>query len=166
MRYLYCPQCGEKLTQHQAGDEGAVPFCEHCKKLWFDSFASCSIVLVANEFNEIALLRQGYLSDRYTSFVSGYITPGETAEKTALREVQEEIGVTLDSLEYAGTYWFGKNDLLMHGFIGRAKKCELVLSQEVDSAQWVPAERVPDTLFPDSPENAAYAIYKRFMREI
>ena len=77
------------------------------------------------------------------SFVAGYITPGETAEETALREVQEEIGVTLDSLKYAGTYWFGKNELLMHGFIGRAKKCELILSQEVDSAQWVPAERVP-----------------------
>ena len=59
MRYLYCPQCGNKLTLRQAGDEGAVPFCERCKKLWFDSFSSCSIVLVANEYNEIALLRQG-----------------------------------------------------------------------------------------------------------
>lgn len=166
MRYKYCPQCGEKLTERQAGDEGSVPYCEICKRFWFDTFGSCSIVLVANEFNEIALLRQGYLSDKYASFVSGYIAVGESAEETAIREVKEEIGVDLISIEYAGTYWFAKNELLMHGFIGRAKKCELTLSKEVDSAEWVKAEEVTKTLFPDAPGNAAYAIYKKFMARI
>ncbi len=164
MRYNYCPICGEKLIEKKAGDDGNVPFCPTCQRYWFDSFGSCSIVLVANEFNEIALLRQGYLSDKYTSFVSGYITPGENAEETAIREVKEEIGVDLDSIEYGGTYWFAKGDLLMHAFIGRAKKCVFSLSQEVDSAEWVKAEDVPKTLFPDAPGNAAYAVYKIFMQ--
>lgn len=166
MRYQYCPLCGTKLTNKTAGDDGTVPFCRKCNQLWFDTFASCSIVLVANEYNEIALLRQGYMSDRYTSFVSGYITPGESAEETAVREVKEEIGVTLNTLEYAGTYWFAKKELLMHGFIGRTKKCNLVLSQEVDSAAWTPAKEVVKTLFPDAPGNAAFAIYRKFMAQL
>lgn len=166
MRYKFCPLCGAKLIGKEAGDEGIVPFCTVCNKIWFDTFDSCSIVLVANEYNEIALLRQGYLSDKYTSFVSGYITPGECAEDTAIREVKEEIGVTLDSIEYAGTYWFAKKELLMHGFIGRTKKCDLFLSQEVDSAEWVPAQEVVKTLFPEAPGNAAYAIYKIFMEKL
>lgn len=166
MRYKFCPLCGTELKEREAGDDGAVPYCTECDRLWFDTFSSCSIVLVANEYNEIVLLRQGYMSDKYTSFVSGYIEPGESAEEAALREVREEIGVTLNSLEYAGTYWFAKNELLMHGFIGRAKKCELKLSREVDSAEWTPAQDVLKTLFPKAPGNAAYAIYEIFMEKI
>lgn len=165
MRYKFCPECGSRLVMRAAGDDGDVPWCDRCGRYWFDSFGDCSIVLVANEFDEIALLRQGYMSDKYTSFVSGYISPGESAEETALREVKEEIGITLDSLSYGGTYWFAKNELLMHGFIGRAKKTPMILSSEVDSADWTRAEDVPDTLFPDAPGNAAFALYKIFMAD-
>lgn len=163
MRYIYCPQCGSKLIERAAGDEGNVPYCTKCDKLWFDSFPCCSIVLVANEFDEIALLRQDYMSHKHTSFVSGYITPGETAEETAVREVREEIGIELEDLENYGTFWFENQGLLMHGFIGRAKKSELVLSKEVDWAEWTKAEDVIKTIFPDSPGNAAFALYKIFM---
>ena len=165
MRYIYCPQCGSKLTERPAGDEGNVPYCGKCGKLWFDTFPSCSIVLVANEYDEIALLWQYYMSDKHTTFVSGYITPGENAEQTALREVKEEIGIELDGVDYAGTYWFEKQGLLMHGFIARTKKQPLVLSDEVDRAEWTPAEKVIETIFPDSPGNAAYAVYQKFMAE-
>ena len=165
MRYIYCPQCGRKLIERPAGDEGLVPYCEGCEKLWFDTFPSCSIVLAANEYDEIALLRQDYMSDKYTTFVSGYITPGENAEQTAVREVAEEIGIKVEKLDYAGTYWFEKQGLLMHGFITRVKKQPLVLSSEVNWADWVPAEKVIDTIFPDSPGNAAFAIYMKFMDE-
>ncbi len=165
MRYYYCPVCGEKLHEKQAGDDGNVPFCTHCNKYWFDSFESCVIVLVYNEYNEIVLCRQGYLSDRYTSFTSGYITPGETAEETAVREVKEELGLDIQTLTYAGTYWFAQREQLMHGFLAYVPKSELVLSDEIDSAEWTPAEEVTKTLFPDAPGNAAYAIYRLYMNK-
>jgi len=100
MHYIYCPTCGRKLKDKMAGDEGKVPFCNQCNHYWFDAFSSCSIILVANQYNEIALLRQIYMSDKFTSFVSGYITPGETAEETAIREVKEELGLNIEKLEY------------------------------------------------------------------
>lgn len=165
MRFRFCPQCGNKLTLKNAGDDGQVPFCTACDRLWFDCFYSVAIVMVVNEFDEIALLRQGYMSDQYASFVSGYILPGETAEETAIREVKEEIGVSIDSLKYEGTVWFEKKELLMHCFVGYAKKCDLVLSKEVDRAEWTPCENVIKTLFPDAPGNAAFAMYKKFMEE-
>lgn len=166
MRYKYCPLCGEKLREKEAGDDGKIPFCLHCSKYWFDSFESCVIVLVYNEYNEIVLCRQGYLSDRYTSFTSGYIVTGETAEETAIREVKEELGLDVQTLEYAGTYWFAKREQLMHGFLAYVPKAELVLSDEIDSAEWTPAEEVPKTLFPDAPGNAAYEIYRVIMKKI
>ena len=164
MRYKYCPQCGTKLSYKKAGDDGDVPFCIPCNKYWFDTFASCVIVLVYNEYDEIVLCRQGHLSDKYTSVTSGYITPGENAEETAFREVKEELGIDLEHLEYASTVWFEKNDMLMHGFVGYAHKCELVLSEEINSAEWVPYAEAPKTMFPDSPGNALYAVYRKFLK--
>ena len=55
MHYIYCPECGEKLVDKPAGDEGLVPFCEKCGKFRFDMFDSCVIILVANEFDEPVL---------------------------------------------------------------------------------------------------------------
>ena len=89
MRYKYCPECGAKLNKRQAGDDGLVPYCDNCKRYWFDSFSSCVIVMVVNELHEIALLKQSYISDQYETFVAGYITPGENAEEAATREVKE-----------------------------------------------------------------------------
>ena len=166
MHYKFCPECGTKLTEKPAGDEGLVPWCENCSQFWFDTFASCVIILVANEYNEIALLQQNYLSNEYRSFVAGYIKPGDNAEETAIREVEEELGLKLDSLEYAGTYWFSLRGQLMHGFIGRAKKKELVLSQEVNRADWVPYDKAPELMFPDMPGNAMHPIYRQFVASL
>ena len=164
MHYKFCPECGMKLIAKEAGDEGDVPFCTACDRYWFDSFNSCSIVMVVNEQDEIALLTQKYLSNKYKSFVSGYITPGETAEETAVREVREEIGIEVERLEYAGTHWFEAKGLLMHGFIGYVSKSEFKLSQEVDEAEWVISSDIEKFIFPESPGNAMYPIYRQYLK--
>ena len=162
MRYVYCPLCGAKLTEKAAGDDGMVPYCDGCGKYWFDTFASVAIVMVVNELHEIAMLRQQYLSDTYWTYVAGFMKPGETAEETAVREVQEELGLELETLEYAGTYWFDLREQLMHGFIGRVKKREFVLSTEVDRAEWVPFDKAPERMFPKRPGNSQQPIYARY----
>ena len=58
MKYKFCPQCGSELKPKMAGDDGEVPFCYECNKYWFDSFESCVIVLVYNEFDEIVVCMQ------------------------------------------------------------------------------------------------------------
>ena len=165
MQFKFCPTCGKLLTLKEAGDDGPTPYCGSCDKMWFDMFASCIIVLVANEYDEIALLHQPNLSERGV-FVSGYITPGESAEEAAVREVKEELGLEIEELESTGTYWFQKQEQLMHGFIGRVKKKELVCSSEIESALWVQAENAPDIMFLDWPGNNAWDIYREFMKKI
>ena len=103
MRYLYCPKCSTKLVGKAAGDDGDVPFCTSCNRYWFDRFSCCVIVLVANEYNELAMIRQYRLSERYWTYVAGFITPGETAEEAARRGVKEELGLERDRFEYGGT---------------------------------------------------------------
>ena len=164
MHFQFCPICGSTLILKEAGDDGMVPYCEPCAKMWFDMFSSCIIALVANEYHEIALLRQPSLSDRGV-FVSGYITPGESAEDAAVREIKEELGLDVEKLESTGTFWFKKRGQLMHGFIANVRKQELICSSEIESASWVPAEKAPEIMFEDWNGNRAWDIYRTYMRE-
>lgn len=148
MRFRYCPDCGTLLGERQLGDEGMVPWCEKCEKPLFDMFSTCVIVLVVNEQEEALLLRQSYMSTQYHNLVSGYMKPGETAEDCAFREVQEETGITPEKLQILGTWWFGKKDMLMIGFLARAKKAEFTLSCEVDEAHWVPVREALNMVHP------------------
>lgn len=162
MRYRFCPQCGQRLELRQAGDDGAVPYCPECRRHWFDAFESCVIVMVVNPQREIALLRQSYLSTQYETFVSGYMMPGETAEETAVREVREELGLTVERLEYGGTHWFAERDQLMHAFIGHTQGGSFTLSSEVDSAEWVPLAEAEQRMFPDRPGNTQHTLFRQY----
>lgn len=164
MHFTYCPQCGSKLIDKEAGDDGLIPFCTACRQYYFDIFPSCVIVMTYNEYGEIALCRQNYMSDKYFNLTSGFMAVGETAEEAAVREVKEELGLTVEKLTYAGTHWFSPKGLLMHGFIAFAKKADFKLSVEVNEARWVIAEDAPAMMFPDSPDNAIYPIYRQYLQ--
>ncbi|MGV0168179.1 NAD(+) diphosphatase [Furfurilactobacillus sp. WILCCON 0119] len=120
------------------------------------------IVLVADEFDDVALVKMPYLSTDYKSLISGYMKPGETAEQAAIREVDEELGISLDHVAYAGTYWFSKTETLMHGYTAVTSKQPLTKSAELAVADWIPKQDVLQQMFPDSPDNAAVAIFKQY----
>lgn len=140
MKFIHCPQCGEKLVKREIGDEGLVPFCESCKRPWFDMPYACTITLVINEFDEVALIRQDYVSDHHYICVAGYIKCGESAEETAAREVKEELGLEPETIRYTRSYYFEKNDMLMLAFEAHVKKGDFRLSKEVDGAAWLTFE--------------------------
>ncbi len=124
-------------------------------------FSSCVIVLVTNDDGQVVLLRQNYISTQYYNLVSGYIKPKETAEETAYREVQEEIGVKLSSLDFVGTFWFDKKDMLMIAFIGKTADKELTLSGEVDEAKWIDAKSAQNMVHPKG--SVSYTLIERLL---
>ena len=138
MRFTYCPHCGNKLAKKEIGDEGLVPFCETCHMPLFDMFSTCVVCAVTNERNEVALLKQGDISNTRYVCVSGFMKIGESAEESAAREIEEEIGQKVEELCFVRSYPYEKKEMLMLGFHAKVTKAELVLSKEVDDAEWVP----------------------------
>ena len=138
MRFTYCPHCGSQLTKREIGDEGLIPYCESCNLPLWDMFTTCIICAVVNEYSEIALLRQNYVSQTNYVCIAGVIKLGESAEETARREVKEEIGLDIETLKFVRSYPYSKKEMLMLGFHAKVKKANLVLSKEVDDAEWVP----------------------------
>ena len=98
MKFTYCPHCGTKLILKEIGDEGPTPWCTACEKPLFPTFYTCTINLVVNEYREIALIRQGYVSTENYVCVAGYMKPGERAEDSAHREIKEELGLDVPFL--------------------------------------------------------------------
>ena len=146
MHFYHCPRCGEKLVEKEIGDEGLLPYCNSCEIPYWDVFSSSIICAVINEENEIALLRQNYVSTTNYVCVAGMIKKGETCEETVCREVQEELGLTVTDMSFIRSYYYEKKELLMNGYLVKVKKKDFSLSGEVDNAAWFPIENAPSLL--------------------
>ena len=141
MRFSYCPHCGTKTILKEIGDEGMIPFCETCSVPLWDMFTTSIIAAVVNEFDEVALLRQKYVSTTKYVCVAGIMKLGESAEETVVREVKEEIGQDVIELSFVRSYPYDKKEMLMLGYKAVVKKQEFRLSGEVDSVEWVPFDQ-------------------------
>ena len=140
MQFTFCPHCGRRLIRKEIGDEGMVPYCESCEIPLWDMFTTSVICAVINEYDEIALLRQEYVSETKFVCVAGVMKPGESAEETAVREIKEEIGQDVEQLQLVRTYPYAKKEMLMIGFQAFVRKSDFKLSDEVNAAVWVPLE--------------------------
>lgn len=138
MKIKYCPVCGSEAIQKEIGDEGLMPFCPTCQMPLWDYFNTSIICAVVNEQEEIALLRQNYVSTTNYVCVAGHMKSAESAEETVTREVKEEIGQDVEQLIYIRSYPYEKKNLLMLGFLAKVNKKDFKLSGEVDSVEWVP----------------------------
>lgn len=150
MKFTYCPHCGNKLTKKEIGDEGLIPYCESCHVPLWDMFTTCIICAVVNEYEEIALLRQNYISSTSYVCVSGIMKLGESAEETVCREVKEEIGLDVETLQFIQSYPYEKKEMLMLGFLATVKKTDFHISGEVDSVEWFPLSTADEKLRPGS----------------
>ena len=140
MRFTYCPHCGTKLIHKEIGDEGMIPYCEKCRVPLWDMFTTSIIAAVVNEYNEVALLRQSYVSATKYVCIAGIMKIGESAEDTVIREVFEEIGQKVEKLKFISSYPYEKKEMLMLGYKAFVKKQDFKLSGEVDAAEWVKYE--------------------------
>lgn len=87
------------------------------------------------------------------SMPKGHVEPGETLEQTAMREVQEETGITgtvlasLGSFSYTFTAGGRRIAKRVHHFLMRAESGELTDTDiEVDAVDWVPVDELPHVL--------------------
>lgn len=163
MHFIHCPFCGEKLVKKEIGDEGLIPYCNSCQIPLWDMFTTSIICAVVNEYNEIALLRQDYVSTTKHVCVAGIMQLGESAEETVKREVKEELGLDVLHLQYVRSYVYEKKEMLMLGYKAEVKKAEFQLSQEVDAAEWIALDNALDKLREGS---IAWQLVKELLRNV
>jgi ribosomal protein S18 acetylase RimI-like enzyme len=135
MIFEYCPKCGQKLDKKEIGDEGLVPFCIPCNTPWFSFSYPCILCLIVDENDNVVLTRDK--ANTYYGGVAGFIKESETAENAAKREIEEEVGLIVDDIQFVKSSM--ARDNLMMTFICRTKNAELKISEkELYAAEWFP----------------------------
>ena len=143
--HRFCGRCGEKTTRLEG--ERAMK-CPSCKLMAFPRLAPAMITLVTRGEpgpDQEALLARGvqFPVPMY-SCLAGFVEPGETLEAAVVREVHEEVGVTIGNVRYWGSQPWPFPHSLMLGFQAEYVGGDIVCDPtEILDAQWYRKDALP-----------------------
>lgn len=143
----YCMECGTRLKDKFLKNEGMIPYCEACKAFRFPVFSTAVSMEVLNPDRDKILLIKQYGRDRYI-LVAGYVNKGENAEDTVVREVREELGLTVTELHFEKSEYFAPSNTLMLNFscVVDSENLSHVSKEEIDSCRWFTLEEAAENI--------------------
>lgn len=138
--HRFCGKCGTPTVSHRV-DRATV--CENCG-LHFYPRLSPSIIVLVHQGDKVLLGRNHLFPEGLFSTLAGFVEPGESIEETVMREVKEEVGVTIGNLSYRGSQPWPFPNSLMLGFHAEYESGDIVLQEdEIAEADWFPCDDLP-----------------------
>jgi NAD+ diphosphatase len=139
-RTQFCGCCGSQ-TEHHAIERAKI--CPACKTLFFPQISPAMLVLIKRE-DKILLARSPDFLPGIYSTLAGFIEPGETVEQAVIREVKEEVGISIKNLQYVASQPWSFPSNLMLGFTAEYAEGEIQINQnELEDAQWFSIHQLP-----------------------
>ncbi|MFZ0324189.1 MAG: NAD(+) diphosphatase [Actinomycetes bacterium] len=137
--HTHCPRCGAATELVAAGAQRRCPVDE---SMHFPRTDPAMIVIVTDAEDRALLGRQAAWPPGRFSTLAGFVEPGESAERAVVREVGEEAGILVDSVEYLGSQPWPFPASLMLGFRARAAASTdpVVDGVELSEARWFTRE--------------------------
>ena len=136
----FCSRCGNPM--HLRSTERAKE-CDLCGLLKYPRLSPAIIVLVERG-RELLLARAHHFPPGLYSVIAGFVEPGETLETAVVREVQEEVGLSIGKIRYFGSQPWPFPDSLMIGFTATYQGGEITLDDaEIADAGWFTADNLP-----------------------
>ncbi|MEC9078019.1 MAG: NAD(+) diphosphatase [Pseudomonadota bacterium] len=137
--HKFCGRCGGKTESQSAGHMRRClnPNCgsEHFPR------TDPAVIMLVSYGEKVCLARKSdWPKDRF-SVLAGFVEPGETPEGAVIREVKEEVGISVTNVRYhsAQPWPFPAN--LMLGYFAEAESDEISIDDiEIEEAKWVTRE--------------------------
>lgn len=141
----YCLQCGERL---ESADTTAYR-CPYGHEFFNNPHAGVSVVFMRG--HQFLAAKRGIEPHRGKyGFVGGFLNYGEDPKQAARREVQEETGVQLESIELLDvqTQQYGDNETALSiVFVARQWHGEFAANDDAASLAWKPLELIESPEF-------------------
>ena len=137
MDLKFCPACGTRLVLKEHPSEEPTLYCACCGDYRFPIFSTAVSVIVLDEARENMLLIRQYGKPDLI-LVAGYVDKGETAEATVIREVREELGLSVEAPQFLCSHYYTPSETLMLNYLVTTGEAEPHPNWEVDSWEWVP----------------------------
>lgn len=157
----YCSECGTKLILKECGIDGEVPYCPTCKQFRFPVFNSAISTIIFNPTKDKILLIKQYGKD-FNVLVAGYITKGENAKETLIREIKEEVNLNVMEYIYNDNEYYQPSNTLMHNYAVIVDSENFKLTNEVDEAHWYSIEEARKEIKQGS---LAHSFLERYLKK-
>ncbi len=146
----YCMHCGARLERRFHEGEGReIPWCPDCGAFRYPGFNTAVSMIVQNRARDKVLLIRQYGKPAYV-LVAGYVNQGEDAEDAAVRELREEMGLTVESLRFNRSRYFPPTNTLMLNFTVTVADEAPHANWEVDAWRWFSVEEAKAHIKPGS----------------
>ncbi len=138
-RHRFCGRCGSATEATEAGHARA---CTRCRAKHFPRVDPAIIVLVADDDRCLLGRQESWPPGRYST-IAGFVEPGESLEDAVAREVDEETGIPVRSVEYHSSQPWPFPSSLMLGFTARPAGGAIDLKDgELEDAVWVTRDEI------------------------
>jgi NAD+ diphosphatase len=132
----YCGFCGSETRSIAAGHER---YCQQCDSTVYPRTDPAAIMAITHQ-ERLLLARNPQWPENQYSVLAGFVEPGESFEQAVKREVLEEVGINVESIEYFGSQPWPFPHSIMIGFFAQASHCDINMQdEELETAFWVTA---------------------------
>lgn len=134
----FCGRCGSLMDLKTAGYNAA---CGSCGLITYPQ-THPAVIMCVSDGERILLGRQAVWPEKRWSLLAGFVEPGESPEQTVVREVFEEAGVRVESVDYVKSQPWPMPMALMLGYDAYAPHQPVTVSDELQAAQWFTADEL------------------------
>ncbi|WP_406661436.1 NAD(+) diphosphatase [Methanolobus sp. ZRKC3] len=136
----FCGFCGSK-TEQRANERAKE--CPECGLLFFPKISPAIIVMIEKE-DKLLMARSPYFPEGIYGLIAGFVEPGESIEEAVVREVYEEVGISIKDIEYFGSQPWPYPDSLMIRFTAKYSGGEICIDNvEIEDAGWFTMDEMP-----------------------
>ncbi|MAV46522.1 MAG: NAD(+) diphosphatase [Alphaproteobacteria bacterium TMED89] len=143
--HRYCGRCGSETDLAKGGLERRC-VSERCGEYLFPRINPATIMLVQDPSGEKCVMARNHnFPPTIHSVLAGYVDAGETLEQTVVREVEEEVGLSVKKVRYAASQPWAFSSSLMIGFFAWSADTDLTVNlEELERADWYTREEIND----------------------
>ena len=146
-RHAFCGVCGNPNLLRSAGHR-MVCSNEDCARESYPRIDPAIIVLVTHE-DACLLGRNAKWRPKHFSTLAGFVEPGESLEDAVVREVYEEVQVSLENIRYVSSQPWPFPASAMCGFYAEALDRNCGVSEEVEETRWFTVESLAQAVIAD-----------------
>ncbi len=140
----FCIRCGGGLKVRSAGWTAQ---CGKCGHLEYPRTDPAIIAAVLDPDDRLLLVHNTNWSPLRMSLPAGYVDPGESAERTVVRELREEVALEVFDLQYIGSQPWPRPRSLMLTYTAQTHMTEPTPDmQEIDRARFFSREELREAV--------------------